>query len=508
MPMIACLIAFFALLSAGLPAAQQGQDINRRFGTNFSGSLGYFLSTADFNYDGVGDVVAREISPDGVGVFDSATSGMSLIEYVGGSWLEHSLHSGDIDLDGIPDVLVGGYSVGYPWSDGYLYAYYGAIGQRTERQILKYSGPYATGGRIIGNVQGDAELEIWDFSEVGSSGLAWVYDFSGDVFIRQFTGGEACGLGDANGDGYDEFAVIFGSSVQLWFGGNPLPPYPQWQVAGLGGALDSIIGLGDLNGDGWPEIVAGDSAHNGTRGGLIVLSGLDGSELARFEGNVGYQVGTFHALASGDLDGDGHYEIIAGTPFADPNARTDAGGVYLLDYVAGSPTLATLQFIGGDVAGDQFGKSVAFLGDTNSNGRNDYAASAPYADPYGVTSAGAIYVLEGSGSTAPVLTGPATAAAGSSITLHMYGARPGDYCLWLAATNRNGSTLFGELLEIGAPQYLMDIQPISLLGSATLVLQLPLQLPPSVYLENLLLIPHSGPNGDRETTNSIRVRIQ
>ncbi len=275
----------------------------------------------------------------------------------------------------------------------------------------------------------------------------------------------------------------------------------------LQGTLTSIAAMSDLNGDGWNEIVVGRDAYASGGGGIVIMSGLDGAMLARYDGHPGQSLGQYNHVCTGDLDGDGEDEILIGAPNADPGAKANAGAVIVLDY-NGSSNLVLMRQIAGNDAGDQFGSSITVLGDVDGNGKLNFAAGAPGDDPFGFSAAGAIYTFEGSGTDTPLLTGPATAGPGQTIMLYMRGGTPGDHNIWLASTNSAGSNLFGEPLGIGAPQYLLKISRVALIGVDSLQINLPMILPSNLYFENLLVLPGGGVFGPKETSNTHHLLIQ
>lgn len=497
------LTAIWCLSLATMAAAQQGQDVYRLHGTRPGGHLGLRIGSGEFSVtpDTKPDIVALEESRVLVFEGPDLVNPLERIDLYQ-AFSENCLAIQDVDLDGIPDLLVTAEVNNYP------VLYYGPVGSRTR---VAFPTPNTTPniGRILGNVTSTAHPDL--YFAYGPPG-AWnqIYDFNPTLpgWAWSGNGQDAVGMGDANGDGYDEFAILSGSSIQVWVGGTSLPWSPSWQVDPLlGGAATGIAAMADLNGDGWAEIVVGNANFGGDSGAIALLSGVDGTEMARFIGNPGQALGAYDRIATGDLDGDGEGEIILGSPSSDPNGMTDAGAIIVLDLNGSS--LQLMQMIAGDNAGDQLGRSVAVVGDIDGNGKLNFAAGAPYADPFTNVDAGSVWVFEGSGSPTPRLEGPSSAAAGSSLTLFMEAAHPGDLCLWLASGNLRGSVVFGEVFDIGDPILLAGYtHQVPMVGSASLSLPLPLRLPPAIHFQNLLIPAGGGPFGPKESTNPWTVQIQ
>ncbi len=87
--------------------------------------------------------------------------------------------------------------------------------------------------------------------------------------------------------------------------------------------------------------------------------------------------------ACGDLDGDGLADVLAGAPY-DDDLGIDAGTARVLG--RGGRIILTLR---GDSADDQFGTSVAGLGDVNRDGWRDLIVGAPGDDNRGADSGSA-----------------------------------------------------------------------------------------------------------------------
>lgn len=92
----------------------------------------------------------------------------------------------------------------------------------------------------------------------------------------------------------------------------------------------TVAGPGDLDGDGVPDFAIGSPGADfgGSNAGRVTaFSGSDGSELFHFDGTAGHRVGE-SLDAAGDVDGDGHADIIVAAFFDDANGN-DSGTVTL-----------------------------------------------------------------------------------------------------------------------------------------------------------------------------------
>ncbi len=188
----------------------------------------------------------------------------------------------------------------------------------------------------------------------------------------------------------------------------PLLPLPAQQVGGAGELLyridgdpwneelgHSLAAAGDVDGDGLPDWIGG-APHAGQglprgAGTAYVYSGLDGRLIGKFDGaaendNFGWSVD-----GAGDLDGDGHAELIIGAWRADPGGLVDAGSAYVYSGATG----ALIWRFDGTQAGDRFGESVAGAGDVDGDGVGDLIVGGSEAVRGGFELAGQASVYSG-----------------------------------------------------------------------------------------------------------------
>lgn len=132
----------------------------------------------------------------------------------------------------------------------------------------------------------------------------------------------------------------------------------------------SMDSAGDVNADGVADIVAG-APVDGSNGRALVLSGVDGRILLNLSGLVaGERFGTA-AAGAGDVDGDGHADVLVGAEFH-PAAGIRGGAVYVLSGRNGQ----LIRRIDGDSAEDRFGGGAALGPDLDGDGLRDHLIGA------------------------------------------------------------------------------------------------------------------------------------
>ena len=128
--------------------------------------------------------------------------------------------------------------------------------------------------------------------------------------------GPAMAAGDVNGDGFSD-VILCGREVYIFYGGSGgLAPDPI--ALKIPGSIWATIGTADVNGDGFDDIVAGAQAFldedDDNIGRVVALhgspTGPDGVLDWEQEGPPeGFAFGD-QVLPIGDIDGDGHDDVI------------------------------------------------------------------------------------------------------------------------------------------------------------------------------------------------------
>jgi len=378
----------------------QGFDLNGTTAGGESAGAAYVVYGTDGGFESEIDLVA----------LNSAT-GFRITGAAKGDFTGFSTSSaGDINADGIDDIIVGAYVADPNGSaSGAAYVIYGTdadFGGVIDLSSLDPSAGFQISGAAAGDFAGIS---------VASAG-----DVNGDGIDDLIVGANrADPAGDASGAVY----VFFGSDAG--FG----PEFDLGTIDGttgikLIGAAEgdlagwSVAAAGDINGDGFGDIIIGayDADPNGdSSGAAYVVFGTDAGlpaeiDLATLDGTTGFKLNGeadfdragYSVASAGDVNRDGFDDILVGAYLAG-TSPSGTGATYL---VFGSDTgfaaevdLSSLDGetgfqITGEAGFDQSGTSVASAGDVNGDGFDDILVGAPYADADGSDS-GAAYIIFG-----------------------------------------------------------------------------------------------------------------
>jgi hypothetical protein len=383
------------------------------------------VSTGDINNDGFPDLIigARQSDPGGkadagnVYIYFGPIQGSGTVEIstAGAAGPDITIHgaeagdqagigvaSGDINNDGVPDLLIG----------------------------ARYASP---GGRVHAGqgyvVFGPLYEGVYDVSAIAG------------ITLNGKAAGDECGVGvaagDLNADGIADLVIgarhadpnglLDAGEAYVMYGPISLGTYELTNAADLtieGVEFDEKsgygLGTGDVNGDGVADLIDGAWANDAN--GL-----LDAGRVYVFFGPLGLGTMTVSAASItvsgeaaedhlgvdadlGDVNGDGIADLLLGASEADPGGRDKAGKAYVVygPLNAGAYNLPNLPrtVYNGIAATDYFGIGLS-AGDLNGDRLPDTVFGAFRADPSSSrANAGQVYLVFGRcGGRLPTISG-------------------------------------------------------------------------------------------------------
>ncbi|WP_174544979.1 beta strand repeat-containing protein, partial [Sphingomonas asaccharolytica] len=304
--------------------------------------------------------------------------------------------AGDLNHDGYDDILIGAqYTRGYDVLNGRAYIVYGA----------------ATSGN----------LDLGNLAPTQGSTLS-----NSMAMYRGQLGSSVSGLGDVNGDGYDD--ILVGAATQTVGGVQTGAAYLIYGTANGIGSLNvtsmsasqgavfsgtqnggyagwSSAALGDINGDGYNDFAIGALAENNGAGNVYVYFGHAGTFASQTLGSAPTSQGfvitgtgsdyTGNSIAGlGDINGDGYADMAVTTNNGDYVLFGKASGFGPVNLAALTPDQGvkiTFVYTGGNE------KFIAGAGDLNGDGFDDILVSGIQQNGSGI-----VYIVPGSATFGPV----------------------------------------------------------------------------------------------------------
>ncbi|TGL50850.1 VCBS repeat-containing protein [Leptospira wolffii] len=397
----------------------------------------------DLNGDGYADVVILASgASSGAGaafVFWGGPSGISATDTTGANQvilgeqaMGYAAAMGDVNGDGYGDLAIG--ASDYNAQQGRTYIFHGSStgftvsSAASANLILTYPGSNEFGYTVaIGDVNGDGydDLATSAYHVGGYAGLAFVYYSAGSTGISSTAGTSVAGpsgsnfsagigLGDINGDGYDDLIAgangYSGNFGGVWVfhssgtTGVTATSYTAANTSIIGEMGPSDFGIriqtGDVNGDGRYDLIVASPQYTGFFGAVYVFNspgatGITVNAAASATTIIHASVfsGFGAAIAVGDVDGDGYDDMVSGAP----TYNSGQGRVSLYKstgtVISSTPTNTVL----GEAINQYFGTAVS-ASDTNGDGFVDLIVGA-HTYPDNVTMNGKAYIFQSAGAS-------------------------------------------------------------------------------------------------------------
>lgn len=427
-----------------------------------TGQFGATVDTAgDVNGDGFSDIIVGAPGKNEAYIYLGSATSISntpALTLTGtGAFGTAVSTAGDVNGDGFSDIIVGAPTYEQPSSlieSGAAFVYYGSSAGIVASSVVtlsitipspvdgdRFGATVSTAGDLNGDgltdlvigapgrASGTGEVHLY-YGRIGSLSPSPNRTLAAPAGTTSF-GAAVNTAGDLNGDGLS--AIIVGAPTTdgagtlrgraLLYAGaaTPVQATANLSLSRAGQPRSVAFGhsftaAGDLNGDGFGDVAI--AAPNsdavyllyGARGGLdpsVLTPTLTLTETGRFGASMS---------GAGDINGDGYDDLIISAPTL-AISGTNQGRVYA--YLGGSDglNLEPVWMMDGESPGDQFGASVAMVGDVNSDGYMDVLIGAPSYTAPGITDTlriGKAYLYYGSPDPPYLSTTPAWVVLGTA----------------------------------------------------------------------------------------------
>ncbi len=310
---------------------------------------------------------------------------------------------GDVNGDGVSDFAVGAPRDVSPTNKiGSVFMMSGADGTLLYKTFgVEVNGRFGLQLDPIGDVDGDGITDllvgdIWANSQkIHGGSIVVVSGATGAHLYTNFGGANndlygygVAAAGDLDLDGTPDYAaggpreftllIIWPPGYVRTFSGATgvmLDEYPGVQNSDFFGL--SVAGGHDLNADGVPDLVVGAPGHvtDGIKGGIVhALDGTSGGTLFRHGGLLNSQTGSYVRSMS-DFDDDGTADILSGSCYGIAKIGETFDGEGYVEVLSGEDGTPLTVITGPTLT--RFGRSVDEIGDLTGDGVTDFLVGAP-----------------------------------------------------------------------------------------------------------------------------------
>ncbi|CAB5504119.1 hypothetical protein AZO1586I_1238, partial [Bathymodiolus thermophilus thioautotrophic gill symbiont] len=315
-------------------------------------------------------------------------------------------NAGDVNGDGLDDLIVGTYKIGNS---------YVVFGKQDNTAISLSAIATSAGGFVINDESAHDHSAGYSVSSAG--------DVNGDGLDDLIIG-----VNSANPSGKPNAGqsyVVFGkqdnntinlSNIVSGIGGFVIKGESKSDYSGY-----SVSNAGDVNGDGLDDLIVG--AYRASLSGksqagksYVVFGKKDNTDVIELStiaaGTGGFVINGeskndhsgYSVSNAGDVNGDGLDDLIVGAYLAAPSGKSQAGKSYVVFGKKDNTNAIELSAIAAGTGGfvingesedDLSGGSVSSAGDVNGDGLDDLIVGAYGANPNGKSHAGKSYVIFG-----------------------------------------------------------------------------------------------------------------
>jgi hypothetical protein len=348
---------------------------------------------SDINNDGVGDIVVADAALGKLFVYSGVDgSALQTHQYRDNldstqAELQYQLATGDVNCDGYGDILIADLNQTYSFDGhtnrGVVDLFSGKDGVHSQITIgVKHTGIFARTLSVIGDAGGspcnDIAVGSSDYSGAGALAAVHIMTADNQLLYRIVSpdpyvafGESLAALSDIDGDSVADL-IVGGHSETTLLGrrgkafvysgktGNLL-----YTFSSPSGFYDrygnSVAAAGDVNNDAVEDIIVGafhrdGSADSGQR--VYLYSGRDGSSLGSIVSTSNSAQDRFgwSSEGVGDLDGDGHGDLVISAP----NEVIEAGSsIFGAVRIYSGKSLALLATIRNSIQGTSFGMALS-----------------------------------------------------------------------------------------------------------------------------------------------------